>query len=94
MYELMINGVKEKVEAEGVTVEQGNLLFYCDKVKGLVNLIVQTGKWDSLRVCEGSDYLVISRPQEAPLPAAEVKKVQEPGENDAGDGVSPVSDEA
>lgn len=62
MYIVSIRGVEKKVDAKGVAVENGNIIFFCDEECVHSKFVVATGKWDSIEVEGDSDPLQIKRP--------------------------------
>jgi len=76
MYVVSINGKKEEVEAKGLTVESGMLIFFSNEECTESNFIVTAGKWDYIEVKGDSTPLVVRKPkaqEEAPKDAAAEK---------------------
>ena len=66
MYKVTINGVEKEVSANGMTVDGGTLIFYCNPEQTQSRLIVAAGKWDSLEVMEESNALHIEKTKKLP----------------------------
>ncbi len=85
MFTVSINGTEKEIEAKGLTIEGGSILFFCDVEKGLVDQVIASGKWDYLKVGRNSDPLQINRGTQAPVQteAESSKEAQqaEEGEN-------------
>jgi hypothetical protein len=69
MYIVTVNGIDHRVEAKGLSVEQGTLIFYCDDNSTQSRMVVPSGKWEMLKVSEESDALQVkkSTPSETPV---------------------------
>ncbi len=59
MYKVSIGGVVREIECKGVSVEGGNILFFCDDACTKSKFVVAAGKWESLEVLGDSDALQI-----------------------------------
>ena len=59
MYRVLISGVERDIEAEGVSIDQGTILFFADKEESKVNCVIPNGKWEKFQVMGGSDALQI-----------------------------------
>lgn len=70
MYEVTIDKETVKIEATGVSVESGNILFFSDDKCTQVRELIPSGKWTRLKVLEGSAPLYLARAQ----PKAQVDK--------------------
>lgn len=66
MYKVGINGVEKEIEAAGMTVDNGTILFIKEDGQPGVNCVVPAGKWDYLEVGEGSDALQIRQTSGVP----------------------------
>jgi len=66
MYKVTINGIEKTIEAKGITVESGTLVFFINKECTQSHFIVPAGKWDALEVLEGSNALQISKAKKVP----------------------------
>ena len=67
MYVVSVNGKEVEVEAKGLTVESGMLIFFADEASTESNFIVTPGKWDYIKVKDGSLPIRIRKPAEAPV---------------------------
>ena len=61
MYLVTVNAVEHKVDAKGVSIESGTLIFYSDEACTQSRLIVVAGKWEMLKVGEESSALQIQK---------------------------------
>jgi|AntAceMinimDraft_12_1070368.scaffolds.fasta_scaffold80646_3 hypothetical protein len=93
MYKVGINGVEKEVEAHGMSVESGTIIFFEDENHLTSKLVVASGKWDYLEVVGDSQSMQV-RPQEPkpikPEHPAVVEVREEEAEqlkNDAAEGV-------
>ena len=50
MYKVGINGVEKEVEAHGMSVESGTIIFFEDEDRLTSKLVVAAGKWDYFEV--------------------------------------------
>ena len=72
MYTVTMNGKEYKIDAKGVEIEQGTILFYSNKECTECRTIVHSGKWDRLTVEDSSTSLIVQRRQEEPRHAVEM----------------------
>jgi len=99
MYKVAIGGKEREVEATGISVENGTIVFFHDEDCKLSRFVVAAGKWDSLEVLGDSDALQIRPPAQVSVqPEAgssgevceghqEEAKEQEVLEGDAAEGI-------
>ena len=59
MYKVTINSTVKEIAAEGISIENGNILFYSDTAKGLVTTIISSGRWDALEIMGDSEPLQV-----------------------------------
>ncbi len=72
MYRISINGREKEIKAEGLTMENGVILFFIDKECTKSKMIVASGEWEYLEVGEDSDAIQVRRPAQVPVqPEAE-----------------------
>ena len=76
MYRVTINGKKKEIEAEGLSIENGTLLFFSDKANSQIIYVISAGKWDSLEVLEGSEPLQMRKG--APVQPKAIEPAEEP----------------
>jgi len=57
MYTVMIDGRPHEFEAQGMSIDGGNILFYRDLEKAHIETVVNAGKWEFVKVHEDSDAL-------------------------------------
>lgn len=69
MYKVGINGSVKEVEAVGMTIESGTIIFFEDDKNETSRMIVASGKWDYLEV-DGESPALSIRPR-TPAPIAE-----------------------
>jgi hypothetical protein len=66
MYKVTINGNEKEVQAQGLTIDKGTIIFFCDKECTQSKLVVNSGKWDSIEVVGDSDALQIRKTKSIP----------------------------
>ena len=66
MYKVTINGIEREIEAKGLTVDNGTLIFFSNEEQTQSRIIVAAGKWDSLEVMEESNALQINKTASIP----------------------------
>jgi len=72
----MINDKEIEIEAAGINIDNGSILFFSDESCTKISRVVAGGQWQSLEVCEGSDQLETRQPiSEEPAPLAEGEAV-------------------
>jgi len=81
MYKVSINGVEKEVEAKGVSVDKGTIIFFCDEECTKSKFVVNAGQWESIEVAGDSEPLMVRAQQpvqhEAVVEAPEVEVVPE-----------------
>lgn len=63
MYKVSIKGVEKEIEAEGVSVDKGTIIFFCDKECTLSKFVVNAGQWEYIEVIGDSDALCVRAAQ-------------------------------
>ena len=64
MYVVTINGKEKEVQAEGLTVDKGTIVFYHDTEGTSSKFIVNAGQWESLEVKGDSNAIQINKAKE------------------------------
>lgn len=59
MYKFMMNGEEYQREAKGLSIDAGNLFFYCDEACTLIDCVVSAGNWQKLEIDGDSSALQI-----------------------------------
>lgn len=90
MYKVWFNGDVKELEAEGIRINSGSLLFVA---KDGIRHVIPAGKWDHLEIGEGSNALQIESPAQVPVqsepgasegvPAEDAKEQEAAGEGQA-----------
>lgn len=68
MYTVMIDGRAHEFKADGMSIDNGNILFYRNQEKLEIDCVVQAGKWEYVKVHEDSDALQIRAPEKVLVP--------------------------
>lgn len=78
-----VDGKQSEFEAKGLTIDNGNLLFFRDVENGEVNRVVPQGQWSQVFIDDDSDALRITGGQSA---VQEQQATQVPVQSEAGSG--------